>query len=429
MRHLTFYTFFICCLNSLAQTPSVLWSSFYLYGDIGNRINGMVCDTQHNIYISGYYMSDNYPYSWIRGSFINKLDPPGNPVWADTVVELGNSINVIALSEDNIYTIGSSFTKRNFNGDTIWKKNIFGQGIAYFKNALYTGSGNRLCKYDLNGNMLWNDSVSIYGPVDVKTSPNYIYALGGDGPWYNPLILYQYDSLGNRVWSRPPGVNAWAITTDSADNIYVVGTNEVNKINSSGVLVWTITKSFADSGSFYNATISGDTIYICGTGSDGGVAKSRISIYSAQTAAFFQSHFIDFFPGYPEQANFILKDDNAIYLAGHGGYQMNTLYLAKVDLDNVATSTGSSMMAIEETLKTYPNPNDGNFNVAFNSLEVSDYTLEIHNTLGQIVYTEKLNMFSGKYTKKLSVVEYGKGVYTITLTNSNNETVKKIIVY
>lgn len=80
-------------------------------------------------------------------------------------------------------------------------------------------------------------------------------------------------------------------------------------------------------------------------------------------------------------------------------------------------------------LSIYPNPNDGNFNVTFNSKEVADYTLEIHNALGQIVYTEKLNKFSGKYTKKLSVVEFGQGVYTITLTNSNNETVKKIIVY
>lgn len=80
-------------------------------------------------------------------------------------------------------------------------------------------------------------------------------------------------------------------------------------------------------------------------------------------------------------------------------------------------------------LSIYPNPNDGNFNVSFNALAKSNYTLELHNALGQIVYKEALNDFSGSYTKKLSVVEYGKGVYTITLTNSKNETVKKIIVY
>ena len=80
-------------------------------------------------------------------------------------------------------------------------------------------------------------------------------------------------------------------------------------------------------------------------------------------------------------------------------------------------------------LMVYPNPNDGNFNVSFNALAKSDYTIELHNTLGQIVYKEELKAHSGAYSKKFNVVEYGKGTYTITLTNSENETVKRIIVY
>ena len=77
----------------------------------------------------------------------------------------------------------------------------------------------------------------------------------------------------------------------------------------------------------------------------------------------------------------------------------------------------------------YPNPNDGNFNVTFNSTSRSNYTLELYNALGQIIFRDEIVDFTGVYTKKLSVVEYGKGVYTISLTNSRNETVKKIIVY
>jgi hypothetical protein len=80
-------------------------------------------------------------------------------------------------------------------------------------------------------------------------------------------------------------------------------------------------------------------------------------------------------------------------------------------------------------LNVYPNPNDGNFNVTFTTLTKSNYTLELYNAIGQIVYREALNDFSGSFTKKLSVVEYGKGVYTISLTNSQNETVKRIVVY
>ena len=77
----------------------------------------------------------------------------------------------------------------------------------------------------------------------------------------------------------------------------------------------------------------------------------------------------------------------------------------------------------------YPNPNDGNFNVTFTSADKSTYKLELFNALGQIIFRDDLVDFKGVYTKKLSVTEYGKGVYTITLTNSKNETVKKVIVY
>ena len=61
-------------------------------------------------------------------------------------------------------------------------------------------------------------------------------------------------------------------------------------------------------------------------------------------------------------------------------------------------------------LSIYPNPNDGNFNVTFNALIKSTYTLEIFNAIGQVVYRDVLNDYSGTYTKKLSVTEFGKGI-------------------
>ncbi len=95
----------------------------------------------------------------------------------------------------------------------------------------------------------------------------------------------------------------------------------------------------------------------------------------------------------------------------------------------VITTTGMDQTSNPYLLSIYPNPNDGNFNVSFNVSVKGTYTLELTNALGQLIFKDEVNDFSGQYTKQLSVVDYGKGVYTISLTNEKHEVVKKIIVY
>ena len=46
-----------------------------------------------------------------------------------------------------------------------------------------------------------------------------------------------------------------------------------------------------------------------------------------------------------------------------------------------------------------------------------------------VAVKDEVKDFTGTYTKKLSVVDYGKGIYTISLINAKNEAVKKILVY
>jgi trimeric autotransporter adhesin len=96
----------------------------------------------------------------------------------------------------------------------------------------------------------------------------------------------------------------------------------------------------------------------------------------------------------------------------------------------VITSVGvSEVVNNPYGLLIYPNPNDGNFTISFNASDKSNYKVEIVNSLGQLIFKDDLKDFSGHYSKKMSVVEYGQGIYTISLTNSKNETVKKVIVY
>jgi hypothetical protein len=81
------------------------------------------------------------------------------------------------------------------------------------------------------------------------------------------------------------------------------------------------------------------------------------------------------------------------------------------------------------SISVVPNPNNGEFVLSFNVASADDYVLEIHNALGQIVYTEKLNSFSGQYRNDISLAEFGRGMYSIRLRSADKESVLRVITY
>ena len=93
------------------------------------------------------------------------------------------------------------------------------------------------------------------------------------------------------------------------------------------------------------------------------------------------------------------------------------------------TTTGINQSVNDSFFTVYPNPSNGNFNVSFNVVLKATYKLELRNTLGQLVYNETLTDFNGSYSKQMDVSLFGKGIYTISLTNPANGTIKKVIVY
>jgi hypothetical protein len=89
----------------------------------------------------------------------------------------------------------------------------------------------------------------------------------------------------------------------------------------------------------------------------------------------------------------------------------------------IATVTNFS-----DNMEIYPNPTNGAVQLVLNASEKDDYNLEIKNTLGQIVYRDKLINYAGTYTKNIDLTSFGKGMYFFTLSNSTQQGVKKIIV-
>lgn len=91
--------------------------------------------------------------------------------------------------------------------------------------------------------------------------------------------------------------------------------------------------------------------------------------------------------------------------------------------------TGINDLFASNHIDIFPNPSNGQFTVAFNVHNADNYTVKIANAIGQSVYEEKLSNFSGTYNKNIDIGPHGKGVYMLIVTNSRNETVKKVLVY
>ena len=103
--------------------------------------------------------------------------------------------------------------------------------------------------------------------------------------------------------------------------------------------------------------------------------------------------------------------------------------------NKLLTSTAcSTVTGLEEEsnlyeLKVYPNPADGNFTLSFLTNEKLTCVIEIRNNLGQLFYTEKLTNVTGPYSQPIHIENAAKGVYTLSIQNSEQKLIKKLIIH
>lgn len=81
----------------------------------------------------------------------------------------------------------------------------------------------------------------------------------------------------------------------------------------------------------------------------------------------------------------------------------------------------------EEVVSAYPNPSNGNFMLEFTSTEINNLDIKVFNNLGQSVYNEKLDGFSGDYRKGIDLNLVPAGVYHLRITNGEKAYFEKLI--
>ncbi|MEW6470025.1 MAG: T9SS type A sorting domain-containing protein [Bacteroidota bacterium] len=95
----------------------------------------------------------------------------------------------------------------------------------------------------------------------------------------------------------------------------------------------------------------------------------------------------------------------------------------------VITCTGMEGLFAEGSFSVYPNPNNGSFEVNFTADNTDNYTVTVTNTIGEVVYEDKVENFAGNYARKIDLMTAGKGVYLLTVSNGKHQSVKKVIVF
>ena len=100
----------------------------------------------------------------------------------------------------------------------------------------------------------------------------------------------------------------------------------------------------------------------------------------------------------------------------------------RLNLANLPFSTGiESIQNSTANFNVAPNPNNGLFKLTISTKVATEYTLNVRNMLGQSVYTDVINV-NGSLTEQMDLTSYEKGVYFVSLENSSERLVKKVVV-
>ncbi len=82
----------------------------------------------------------------------------------------------------------------------------------------------------------------------------------------------------------------------------------------------------------------------------------------------------------------------------------------------------------EASLVIYPNPNSGQFNVAYNSINTVPLTYEIYDYTGRLILSNTVNSLLGDNLLNIDMNEVSNGVYTIRIMSGTSLITKQFVV-
>jgi hypothetical protein len=115
-----------------------------------------------------------------------------------------------------------------------------------------------------------------------------------------------------------------------------------------------------------------------------------------------------------------------IFVAGNNNVDINNYdFLAKLSYSSLPTFVSNTVT--NSSFSVSPNPSPGIFQLSYCTSENCILTLKVLNTMGQVLYSEKIQS-NLELHKTIDLSKEAKGVYLIELINEKGNEVKRVVI-
>lgn len=81
-----------------------------------------------------------------------------------------------------------------------------------------------------------------------------------------------------------------------------------------------------------------------------------------------------------------------------------------------------------DNLSIYPNPTNGQLNVAFDIEKAEQLEIQLYNMSGQVIMKDVVNGFNGHYQNSFDLSNLSKGVYVLSIVSDKGKVEKKVVL-
>jgi hypothetical protein len=249
---------------------------------------------------------------------------------------------------------------------------------------------------------------------------------------FPPLNWSTFNATSGPSWVKSTSCGGFGLSSESTKmDFYTYAAGTINElilppINLAGVITPTLTfdlayATYANEADKLEVFVSDD----CGDNWTNVYDKSGTNLNTAPattspfvpSAAQWRNESVNLF-GY-SNPSILLK---FVATSAYG----NNLYLDNVNLSQLNPVGVFSTPLSNINIEVFPNPTSGDVNLTVNSINNSNYRINLINSLGQVIFEKNFNFSIGINNIQIDTKQYPQGIYNVVLESNSLKTTKKI---